>query len=204
MSISMKIFFRRKPRVLKAFSMPEVILSVFILSVGLMTIVAVMAGSLRYTMVSRDEIIATGLAQEGVELVRNNRDNDLTVAGHNGFTRFSTSNRHCRIDWNDNITANLDCANSKTLANYLLTYSSGMYSHGGAGAGNGKYYRYVYVRFRETAGADRATVRSFVFWANKTTNPQSTLNGFGNNGNASGCNLAHACVFSETFLTAWK
>ena len=196
----MKIFFHFKTCSLKAFSMPEVILSVFILSVGLVSVVAVMSGSLRHSLTSRDEIIASGLAQEGIELVRNNRDNDFTVAGHNGFTHFGV-NRHCRVDWDDLVTADLTCYASKTLDDYRLVYSGGLYSNT---EGSGKYYRYIYVRFRETAGTDRATVRSFVFWENSVATAAATLASFANNGTTSSCNLEHACVFTETFLTAWK
>lgn len=197
----MTIFSHQKLRLLKAFSMPEVILSVFILSVGLVSVVAVMSGSLRHSLTSRDEIIASGLAQEGIELVRNNRDNDFTVAGHNGFTHFG-ANRHCRVDWDDLVTADLTCYGSKNLDDYRLVYSGGLYSH--TAGGSNKYYRYIYVRFRESAGADRATVRSFVFWGNSAATTDATLASFNNNGTTSSCDLEHACVFTETFLTAWK
>lgn len=198
------IFFpTQKKKNLKAFSMPEVILSVFILSIGLVTIVAVMVGSLRFAMNNRDTIIATELAQEGTELVRNVRDNDV-ASGGTGFTSFS-GNRHCFISWNSGLTCN---GSKGTLSRYTLAYAGGMYQHG-PGA-SGKFSRYVYINY--TGGAnERATVRSFVFWGgnvpgstSSTIDPADTLTSFENSGNVSGCNLAHLCVFTETFLTPWR
>lgn len=193
----------QKKKNLKAFSMPEVILSVFILSVGLVTIVAVMVGSLRFALNNRDTIIATELAQEGTELVRNIRDNDF-ASGGTGFASFS-GNRHCYLDWNSGLTCN---GSKGTLSRYTLGYSGGMYGHGVGGGG--KFSRYVYINYNGGAN-ERATVRSFVFWGGNVPgasgsmiDPANTLSSFEGSGNTAGCNLAHLCVFTETFLTPWR
>ncbi|MFZ3031731.1 MAG: hypothetical protein WA082_01725 [Candidatus Moraniibacteriota bacterium] len=191
----------QKQKSLKAFSMPEVLLSVFILSIGLVTIVAVMAGSLRAALGSQNTIIATELAQEGTELVRNVRDNDF-VAGGTGFSDFG--GHHCRID----LSSPLTCSGSKgALSQYALGYSGGVYATS-VGASE-KFYRYIYINY--TGGSnERATVRSFVFWggdvygALPAINPANTLSSFEGSGNTAGCNSTHLCVFTETFLTPWK
>lgn len=192
----------QKKKNLKAFSMPEVLLSVFILSIGLVTIVAVMAGSLRAALGSQNAIIATELAQEGTELVRNVRDNDF-ASGGTGFAAFS-GHRHCRIDW----SSALACNGSKgALSQYALGYSGGMYTS--APGTTEKFYRYVYINYT-SGGNERATVRSFVFWGGDVSgalpaiNPADTLSSFEGSGNTAGCNLTHLCVFTETFLTPWK
>ena len=61
---------------LKGFSLMEALLATFLLSVGIVAVLSLMASSLRSSMVARDQEIATLLAQEGVELVRNVRDNN--------------------------------------------------------------------------------------------------------------------------------
>lgn len=179
---------------LRAFSTPEVLLSIFLVSIGLVTIMAVMSQSLRYSYKNQDVIIATDLAQEGIELIRNVRDNNFATGG-TGFAAFS-SNRHCRIDWNDS-SASLDCQGSQgTASRYYLQYAGSPATYAHFGTGEGRYSRYIYIDYTNNAQGERALVRSFVFWGNGTLPPT--------NGNASGCTNATSCVFSETFLTAWK
>lgn len=198
---------------LKAFSMPEVLLSVFVLTTGLTTIVAVMSGSLRFALNNRDTIIATELAQEGIELVRNVRDNDF-ASGGNGFpsAAFDTAKPHCRADWNDPVTS-LRCRASRggtgpASVRYDLTVGgTGLYAHSGSGAGQGKFSRYIYLDYDNTAGNENALVRSFVYWGsfaisaiNEATGDSSPcVKQFDATGHITG-----GCVFTETFLTAWK
>lgn len=180
----------------RAFSTPEVLLSVFILATGLVTIVAVMSGSLGYSLRNQDAIVATELAQEGVELVRNVRDNDF-VAGNNGFTHFS--NQHnCRVSWDDDATADIDCAAngsrpSNTPARYYLQYSGGLYKH--TGGAQERFSRYIYINTTGSSDNERAEVRSFVYWG--TFVPAD-------DGSSTGCAEAAQCIFTESFLTAWK
>ncbi len=176
----------------KGFSTPEVLLSMFILSTGLVAIIAVMSGSLRYSFSNRDTIIATDLAQEGIELVRNVRDNDF-AAGNNGFTAFSQANKHCRIDWNDPDTS-LDCqASQGSLSRYTLLYTGGMYEHGTNPTE--RFSRYIFIDY-DTNGGEHALVRSFVVWGTGALPPAS--------GSSSTCVGSDVCVFTEAFLTNWK
>lgn len=174
------------------FSTPEVLLSIFVVAIGMVTIMTVMSSALRYSYSNQDIIIGTDLAQEGIELVRNVRDNDF-ASGNTGFSLFSNQ-RHCRIDWDDASTA-LDCQAAQGLVSrYNLNYTSGLYSHA-AGSSAGRYSRYIFIDY-SSGGGERALVRSFVFWGNGTLPPT--------NGNPSNCTTANSCVFSETFFTAWK
>ncbi len=190
------IFFEKQKKTLRSFSMPEVMISMFVLAIGLVVIVAVMAGSLGYSYDTRDAIVGMGLAQEGVELVRNVRDSDF-AAGNNGFTRFSTSNKQCRIDWNDPITS-LDCAATQGSASrYYLQYSgapTGVYAHNSTA--KQKYSRYIYIDYDNTTGEENALVRSFVYWDSMGL-PSS-------NGDPATCNASKDCVYTEIFLTHWK
>lgn len=177
---------------LGGFSTPEVLLSMFIVSIGLITIMTVITSSLRFSYQNQDIIIATDLAQEGIELVRNVRDNDFATGG-TGFTYFS-ANKHCRVDWNDS-SASLDCDSSQgAVSHYNLAYTNGLYSHGGVAAG--RYSRYIYIDYANDAQGERALIRSFVFWGDGVLPPA--------NGASSNCTSANSCVFSETFFTAWK
>ncbi len=176
----------------RGFSTPEVLLSMFVLTTGLVAVIAVMAGSLRYSFSNRDTIIAADLAQEGIELVRNVRDNDF-AAGNNGFTAFAQSDKHCRIDWNDPDT-DLDCQFSQgSLSRYTLEYTGGMYQH--ATSPTDRFSRYIFIDY-DTNDGEHALVRSFVIWGGASLPPAS--------GSSATCAGSATCVFTEAFLTNWK
>jgi len=182
-------------RTSRGFSIPEVLLSLLVLSIGIMTIVSILSKSLVYSYDTRDTIVATELAQEGVELVRNVRDNDF-ASGGDGFdnpTVFDNAQKHCRIDWNDPDDA-LDCnANQGAASRYYLQYSGGLYAH--VNVTIERYSRYVYIDYTNNAQGERALVRSFVYWGSFM--PPNT-------GDSANCTPANKCVFTETFLTSWK
>lgn len=193
--------YQKKPVTVKAFSLLEVLLSVFVMSVGLMTIVAVMSGSMRHSYDTRDTIIASGLAQEGVELVRNVRDNDFDpiVVGDNGFAHIPNLVSQCRIDWKHVVTNDVDCANdggrpAVDPSRYYLQYVGGKYEH--ASATKERFSRYIYISKSGSGDTERAEVRSFVYWG--------TLPSFGINGSTGSCTLDNKCVFVESFLASWK
>lgn len=183
----------------KGFSIGEVILSSFVLTVGLVSVATLTATSYRQSLESRDMIIATGLAQEGVELVRNVRDNNL-AAGGTGFVGFSNPNKHCRVDYNDafsypnatTVNPSLNCsAASGAVSRYTLRYDGRYYIHADTGAE--RFSRHIYVDYN---GTDTAVVRSFAYVTAAYTPPA--------NGNASGCTAASKCAYTEVTLTNWK
>jgi len=175
------------------FSIPEVLLSLFVLSIGIMTIVSVLSKSLVYSYDTRDTIVATELAQEGVELVRNVRDNDF-ASGGDGFASFD-NDEHCRIDWDDN---DLTCWGARGDMNrYYLQYSGGLYAR--VNATRERYMRFIFVDY-SAGGGKHALVRSFVSWDDFLP----TVANIPNNGDSANCTPANKCVFTETFLTSWK
>lgn len=189
----MSIMRLKQKTTLKAFSIPEVLLSMFVLSIGLVTIVAVMAGSLRHSYDTSELIVATGLAQEGVELIRNARDSGFTLGSGRGFDYFSDTNKYCRARYNSSQTANIDCFSNPDPANrYYLQYSGGLYGH--FNATKERYSRFIYVDYDATNKT--ALVRSFVYWDTADIRPAD--------GDPATCNASSSCVYTEIFLTAWK
>lgn len=183
---------------LAGFSIGEVLLAAFVLTSGLMATSALMATSLRNSFETRDAIIATQLAQEGVELVRNVRDNDFANGG-DGFDDFSNE-KHCRIDYEP---TDLDCVSTappSNMVSYHLQYSSGFYRHGGSGE---KFSRYIYIDYDDTAGEKKALVRSFVYWGDGTGGTFA-IGDVGGNGNSAQCTAAKKCVYTEVTLTSWS
>ncbi len=194
---SPSLFFREKLQ--KGFSTPEVILSIFLVSVGMVAIMAVMTSTLRYSCQNQDVIIATALAQEGLELVRNIRDNDFADGGI-GFpaNSFDPNEPYCRTDWND---TRIRCRSQgqgwgANTVRYDLQLATGLYNHGGLGQGQGEYSRYLYIEYDDTTGQEKALVRSFVTWGSGAVPPAD--------GNTSACTTVNSCVFLETTLTSWK
>jgi len=64
----------------KGFSIGEVLIAAFILTVGVVSAVTLLTRSIVDTIDSRNLVIASQLAQEGTELVRNQRDNNTVTA----------------------------------------------------------------------------------------------------------------------------
>lgn len=95
----MRIFGKNKPKKRKAFSFIEVVISIFIISVGLVSSIALISVSLRDSIDSRKQMIASLLAQEGAELVRNIRDNNWidnnpATTSFNGISASTTALRY--------------------------------------------------------------------------------------------------------------
>lgn len=68
----------RKQKTRKGFSIGEVLVAMFILLIGIVDAVFLTVRSVNDLGNSRDAVVATMLAQEGTELVRNVRDNSVT------------------------------------------------------------------------------------------------------------------------------
>ena len=190
-----------KTRTLKGFSLGEVLLSAFVLTAGLLAITALISSSLRSSLGIGDSIIAVGLSQEGIELVRNARDNAWASGSADGFTKFS-SHKHCRINYNSNPLSALDCNNDSSRPSvqpgrYRLQYTGGLYSHPIIAPSSARFSRYIYIDYN--AGQKTALVKSFVYWGWGATVPANIENGI-----SSACTIQNKCVFTEVFLTNWR
>lgn len=178
---------------IKGFTIGEVVLSSFVMTLGIVAALGLINTSFRTSNDTQDLIIASELAQEGVELARNVRDNDLvdkiaTGSPTDVFEDFpSPGGRRCVIDYND---TTLNCGGSP---NPQLTFSGGFYQHGVGGTD--RFYRLL--KIDHVAGRDTALVKSFVTWQD----PGSNLNG---GGDTAWCTTANKCVYTEVFLTAWQ
>ncbi|MFZ2187609.1 MAG: hypothetical protein WAV46_03250 [Candidatus Moraniibacteriota bacterium] len=174
-------------------------MSLFVLTVGLMTVLALISSSLRQSYETRDTIIAVELAQEGVELVRNVRDNGFISDPTDPFKRF-LSQKHCRIDYTVDSNADLNCRGSVDTLDYLLQYKDGFYQYDATGTGS-RFSRYVYIDYSNAN--QTAIVRSFVYWG-RGASGMFVLGDAGSTGDTAYCTVAKKCVFTEILLTRWK
>lgn len=197
MYLALRKNFQTKSR--RGFSLGEVLLAGFVLTTGLLATSALMVKSLKNSFETRDTIIAVELAQEGVELVRNVRDNDFADGG-DGFDAndgFAEGLKHCHMSYDDsNMITNCYGPGDGNAPNnrpdrYYLEYASGMYKHTG---NKGKFSRYVYINFNNTK--KEAVVKSFVYWGNGVPTGIES-------GNTANCIVAKKCVYTEIFLNSW-
>jgi len=143
----------------KAFTLVEVIMALFILTTGLLGIMRLAALNLSTSMDSRDEIIAATLAQEGLELVYNVKDNNSAnyATTLNDFKYFSTSN-NCKIDRLYVYGNTIDC----TGGSYQLNYIAGTgFVHTGGLSGT-KFFRRITI----TDSGTNKIITAYTSWNN--------------------------------------
>lgn len=185
----------REEKTLKGFSLGEVVLSIAVLTVGLLPILGAMTGAFNTSRDSQESVIAAGLAQEGVELVQNVKDNGV-LASNDAFVAFSSGNRTCRIDYNDAAlttpaTNDIDCtAAGGDVTFYDLILSGDFYIHDSNAGTVEKFKRKVFIDYN--VGQQTASVVSAVYWGTHVPSDEST------------CTTANSCVYSEATLRPWK
>jgi Tfp pilus assembly protein PilV len=194
----------------KAFSLGEVLISAFILTVGLTATTALIAASISNAYDNREAVIAAELAQEGVELIRNVRDQNFALEAEGipagqGFAGFSESDKHCRMNSDDTIftcTTSQGTPGSSSNKYYLSTPDyPGIGQRFAHTASQSRFGRYIYIDY-STANLN-AEVISYVFW--DWGNPGSMPPSIRSNGkDTSRCTLSNKCIFSEAFFTKWS
>jgi type II secretory pathway pseudopilin PulG len=139
----------------KSFTLLELLIVIFILSISLGTMVFAIAKMVNYSSYNKSKFVAVYLAQEGIELVRNSRDNNW-LSGQNWLQGFpdcpsSSPAIWCEIDYNDNVL---------TINNrYLKTDPVGRYFNYDTGS-NTKYKRKIYL----DKGTNQILATAEVFW----------------------------------------
>ena len=109
---------------IKGFTLIEILVAVSIITVGIVGIYAIIPRVVTITSDNIDKFIASQLAKEGIEIVRNIRDkNQLNVlAFNNGLTNCSEG---CEIDYNDVSLASYSARPLKIDSNGFYNYETG-------------------------------------------------------------------------------
>jgi type II secretory pathway pseudopilin PulG len=101
----------------------EVLVSLFVLSIGITAIAVLMVDNIKNLQTSKNQIVASQLAQEGIELVRNLKDNNSDSVINNMNTAGSPYNNY-RID------KDMSSVNSTNNTGEQLLYLNGsFYTH---------------------------------------------------------------------------
>jgi type II secretory pathway pseudopilin PulG len=170
------------------FSLIEVVISVFLVAVGLVSSVQLISSGIYTSLDSRDQMIAAELAQEGVELVRNIRDNNWLNEGNGGsFTYFPNNRQNCRIDKNYDydVTPNIGCHINDDKRLYL---ENNFYVHNSTNTTSTKFHRRLDI---SDSSANRE-LKVYVYWGADL-----------DNGADPDCKLSNKCVSAKTILTTW-
>ncbi len=166
----------------RGFSLLEVIIALFVLSIGVLGMLTLISNSIMNSNEARDMIMASQLAQEGTELVRNKRDGNVLVDPTNVFNGLDAEDS-CRVD----AVSGLICPSATFNLDYTNDVVAFRFEHS-AGTAT-KFSRKIVIE--EPSVAERK-VRSFVYWG--STVPLS---------DGSNCLNINKCVYAETTLTDW-
>ncbi len=162
----------------------EAVIATFIVGIVLVTFLTVMAASYRTEFAKRDIIIASNLAQEEIEIVRNHRDNnwkngckafggqglDSSQCSGGGWVFPSGATYRC-IDYLST-TGSVDCSNPNSRKLYL---KDNFYQYGSSGATATKFSRY----FNITGNNDSRRIDVVVTWDGKSITMSDTLYAWG-------------------------
>lgn len=184
----------------KGFSLIEVLLALFVLSAGLVATLELTAGSISQVTEARDSLIAASLAQEGIELARNIRDNRAAeLYNQDGFDFDDASDLalvfdlfpagDCEVDAQRSLRF-LDTGVTPvrcSVSPRLRIDGEGFYRHGNSGAS--EFSRQI--QFVDN-GDESYDVVSTVTW-----------NGVGIPGLTENCNAGNSCIREATTLTQW-
>ncbi|MEI8343741.1 MAG: hypothetical protein WCF93_02185 [Candidatus Moraniibacteriota bacterium] len=176
--INPKIF--RKSISLKGFSLIEVLFSLLVFSIGIVSIVAIMTANIKISVTAKNQIIAAQLIQEGIELVKNLSDNkDGRLVKGNEYLDYT-------VDTNMSgqaSTINFVSAVSHRL--YLDDGGKGFYSHTTSTKPT-KFARKIYVDWKNNIS--QITVTSSVSWDNSGDIPAT-------------CNVSTKCAMATLIIS---
>lgn len=179
----------KKVKNYSGFSFIEAMLSMAVLTIGIIGVMPLLLSGMNTTNDSRDQQIAVLLAQEGVELIRNIRDNNW-AAGLDSFSYFpSGSKSNCRIDKSYSDGSSILCVDAATKKLYID--ANGFYLHSSAGILS-KFQRKLII---DMSTAKQATVTSVVAWRGSLPTANAVDN--------TNCNTSNQCAYTKLVLSNW-
>lgn len=180
------------------FSFVEAMLSVAVVSIGIIGIFPLLNSGLREAFDSRDQVIAAMLAQEGTEMVQNFRDNNWAEGkgAFEGNAFPNADNPNCRVNYNDDNDDKINCDSGNGHKKLYLNGNS-FYIHSAAGgAAETKFQRKIIFVYDTglSATAKTLSVTSAAIWGSDF--PGGAIDD-------SSCNTASKCVFAKVTLSKW-
>lgn len=118
----------------QAFTLVEIIVILFIISVGLLGVLSLVIQNIQSQVVNKNNIIAYQLAQEGIELVRKTRDTNWFQGGSSWNDNLANGNYY--MDYSHQIPISISGDNDANL--YIASYSNGTFFYTHSSPGNRK------------------------------------------------------------------
>lgn len=179
-------FYQTNSAMHAGFSLLEVVIAMFVLSVGMLGVMQLMSGTLRHSFNQRDAVVASQLAQEGVELVYNIRDTNM-VGGSPAFNGIGNGS-----GWRIDATSSTPALSGGAFGLYERT-SDHVYTHNSSGGTATKFSRKILVDEINSSGIISKKVTSFVVWSGgafpmNASNPEAS------------CLVGSRCAFAQVIL----
>lgn len=216
----------------KGFSIGEVMIAMFILVTGIIGAVFLSAKSTAQIGDSRNAIIAASLAQEGVELVRNIRDNSVTqetcgTGESERCTAFeayagTASNQGnsygwptwdlgrngvgCIVDYTMENETGMVCSNISDLQSLYLDPQSGFYRHGTGDTT--PFKRIIFIKYYDINTSTALSGITDAELAAKVTSVVTWSDDVDLELNniddvEANCKIGKQCAYAQTTLTSW-
>lgn len=143
------------------FSIIEVMVAIYIITMGLMGVFSLVSQNIRVQQINKNNLVASQLAQEGLELVRNIRDENWITVGSEWNEDLSAStfaiDYRGRNDKDDNAD-DIDDAEARLYINSTTDF----YTHLSSGNTATSFYRLITIN---SVTADSINVVCLVQWA---------------------------------------
>jgi prepilin-type N-terminal cleavage/methylation domain-containing protein len=155
----------------KGFTLIETLVVVFVVGIGLIGALSFFSINISNQSEMKNELIATGLAQEGADLVRNKVDYEKLIGTNWSAIVAALAGSNCtRIDRNS-LTGAHPCNNG---GNNYLCFADGRYQQCASGIGTGMQ-RTLSIQHKNDSNGDRLEVQCEVKWNDRTTTTKDVL-----------------------------
>lgn len=141
----------------------EVIVILFVLSIGILSVLSLMRRSLYFKNLERNLVVATYLSQEGLEIMKNIRDTNIILEADydnwDGFGSAGIGTSTYKIDYYD-----LLATSSASIDDAILQFDSNGFFRHLEGGEDSIFKRLITVRAETIAST---SVESWVRWSEK-------------------------------------
>lgn len=125
------------------FTILETIIAFFIITMGMVGVLTLVVQNVQVQYINKNVLIASHLAQEGLELVRNVRDNNWLTPGH-GWTQDIVGDGTYTVDYRGRTSINASVNDINDAGARLYIDNNGFYSHLASSQAT-KFYRLITV-----------------------------------------------------------
>jgi len=150
-------------------SIIEVVVAMMIIAMGMIGVLSLVIQNVESQYINKNVLIASGLAQEGLELVRNVRDLNWLTPG-NTFNQSIVGDGTFVIDYSGRNSINTAINSINEAGAKLYVDSNGFYTHVSSGNTPTNFYRLITV----VDNTDYLDVKCTIRWKDGTQNHNYT------------------------------